>query len=177
MKNYLKVLLITSSLCLAGCSTIGDNISALIPGSSAVSKKLTPPGGKPVLTLQAKGVFRCTVDAKGPYYRFERPDATLYDGSEKVGTLSGPMSAISYKDGSSIISTRVIAWSNPSNPQKDLVLALLSAVPNDKAGAMKDVRYIQRLNTQGGLPQSNCSSAEAGKLLKVPFSAEFVFWK
>ncbi|WP_308513177.1 DUF3455 domain-containing protein [uncultured Turicimonas sp.] len=179
MKTYLKALLFTLPICLAGCSTIGDNLSSLIPGAGGVPSKLTPPTGKPVLTLQAKGVqvFRCTVDSKGPYYRFERPDATLYEGSEKVGTLSGPMSAISYKDGSSIISTRVSAWANPSDPKKDLVLALLSAVPNDKPGVLEGVRYIQRLDTKGGIPQSNCSQTEAGKLLKVPFTAEFVFWK
>lgn len=182
MKNSFKTLLLISFLCLAGCSTVGENLNKFVSGigqSDAVPRKLVPPSGTPVLTLQAKGVqvFRCTVDSQGPYYRFERPEADLYAGSEKVGTLSGPMSAISYKDGSSLISTRVQAWAHSSDPKKDLVLALMSAVPNDKAGELQGIHYVQRLHTKGGLPQSNCAASEAGKLLKVPFTAEYVFWK
>ncbi len=182
MGKIFKVLTLASVIALAGCSAplqkIGEKLG--ISTESAVSKKLTPPSGNAFMTLNAKGyqIFRCTVDTKGPYYRFERPEASLYDSSgQEVAKLLGPMSAITANDGSSIISTKVKTWANSSDPQKDLILALLVAYPNDTPGMLNGVKYIQRLNTKGGLPQSSCQPQNAGKLLKVPFRAEFVFWK
>ena len=46
------------------------------------------------------------------------------------------------------------------------------------ADVFNGVKYIQRLKPEGGMPNSSgCTPSEAGKLLKVPFSAEYVFWK
>lgn len=66
---------------------------------------------------------------------------------------------------------------NPSNPEKDLKLALYRCVADPGKGTLNGVKFVQRLKTSGGQPQSSCSPNEVGKLLKVPFKAEFVFWK
>lgn len=179
MKNrFCFALLTASALVLAGCSSIN---TALNTSKQPSLEKLTPPSGQAFLTLEGSGVqiFRCASDAKGSYWRFEQPQAKLKDTSgEVVAELSGPMSAFEYKDGSRIISSHIIAWADPANPQKDNKYALMKAVSDPGSGVFNGVRYIQRLKPVGGMPNSSgCNSAETGKLLKVPFSAEYVFWK
>ena len=179
MKNRLPfALLAASALVLAGCSSIN---TALNTSKQPSMEKLTPPSGQPFLTLEGKGIqiFRCAADTKGSYWHFEQPQAKLKDKSgEVVAELSGPMSAFEYKDGSRIISSHIIAWADPANPQKDNKYALMKAVSDSGTGVFNGVKYIQRLKPEGGMPDSSgCTPAEAGKLLKVPFSAEYVFWK
>ena len=146
---------------LAGCSHLSDLNG---PGTSHAPSAdvLSPKSGAPFLTLDAKGYqyFRCTVDARGGYWKFERPEAKLTNS-----------------DGSRIISSHITAWVNPANPAVDNKLALLQAVSDDREGVFKGVRYIQRLDTVGGMPQGSCTQPDNGKLQKVPFSAKFVFWK
>ena len=169
MKNRLSfALLAASALALAGCSSIN---TALNTSKQPSMEKLTPPSGQAFLTLEGSGIqiFRCAADAKGK----------LKDKSgEAVAELSGPMSAFEYKDGSRIISSHIIAWADPANPQKDNKYALMKAVSDPGTGVFNGVKYIQRLKPEGGMPNSSgCTPSEAGKLLKVPFSAEYVFWK
>ena len=152
------------------------------PGTSHAPSAdvLSPKSGSPFLTLDAKGYqyFRCTVDARGGYWKFERPEAKLTNSAgETVAELSGPMQAFDHSDGSRIISSHITAWVNPANPAVDNKLALLQAVSDDREGVFKGVRYIQRLDTVGGMPQGSCTQPDNGKLQKVPFSAKFVFWK
>ncbi len=164
---------------LAGCSHLSDLNG---PGTSHAPSAdvLSPKSGSPFLTLDAKGYqyFRCTVDARGGYWKFERPEAKLTNSAgETVAELSGPMQAFDHSDGSRIISSHITAWVNPANPAVDNKLALLQAVSDDREGVFKGVRYIQRLDTVGGMPQGSCTQPDNGKLQKVPFSAKFVFWK
>lgn len=176
-----RLLIALSAACtaaLVGCSSIN---TALNTSKQPSLEKLTPPSGQPFLTLQGSGiqVFRCAADAKGSYWRFEQPQAKLKNSSgEVVAELSGPMSAFEYKDGSRIISSHIIAWADPATPQKDNKYALMKAVSDPGSGVFNGVKYIQRLKPEGGMPNSSgCTASEVGKLLKVPFSAEYVFWK
>ncbi len=173
--------LVTFIVISSGCSRLTD---LGFISKSPDTAKITPPSGSPFLTLTAKGeeVFRCTVDSKGGYWRAERPNATLYDSKgNKVGTLSGPMSAFDCQDGSRIISSQLIAWADPENPKTTMKYALFKAFSDPGDGLFNDVRYIQRINPHGGMPsleqQSKCTTATRGRLLKIPFSADFVFWK
>lgn len=177
-KRLLIALTGACAAALVGCSSIN---TALNTSKQPPLEKLTPPSGQAFLTLEGSGiqVFRCAADSKGSYWRFEQPQAKLKDkNGEVVAELSGPMNAFEYKDGSRIISSHIIAWVDPANPQKDNKYALMKAVSDPGTGVFNGVKYIQRLKPEGGMPNSNgCTPSEAGKLLKVPFSAEYVFWK
>ncbi|WP_293704669.1 DUF3455 domain-containing protein [uncultured Parasutterella sp.] len=177
-KRLLIALTGACAAALVGCSSIN---TALNTSKQPSLEKLTPPSGQAFLTLEGSGiqVFRCAADSKGSYWRFEQPQAKLKDkNGEVVAELSGPMNAFEYKDGSRIISSHIIAWVDPANPQKDNKYALMKAVSDPGTGVFNGVKYIQRLKPEGGMPNSNgCTPSEAGKLLKVPFSAEYVFWK
>ena len=74
--------------------------------------------------------------------------------------------------------THNIAREDTANPQKYNKYALMKAVSDPGSGVFNGVKYIQRLKPEGGMPNSSgCTASEVGKLLKVPFSAEYVFWK
>ena len=46
------------------------------------------------------------------------------------------------------------------------------------SGALKDVTYIQRVNTKGGVaPSDACTEATKGAKKTVPYSADYVFYK
>ena len=143
--------------------------------------KITPPEGKAFLTLQAKGFqyFRCVNDRSGYFWYFERPEANLTDSSGRnVGTISTPMQAFDHEDGSKIVSSKIIAWANPPSSKRnpeDNLWALFKAYSDDGAKTFDGVKYVQRIDTSGGIPSKTCN--KKGALLKVPFSATYVFWK
>lgn len=179
MKHYLTLTLFSvSAIALVGCSSMTSGPST---ESQGFMEKLTPKTGKPFLTLQGSGVqiFRCMADSKGAYWKFEQPQAKLIDkAGETVAELSGPMNAFEYKDGSRIISTHIISWADAANPQVDNKYALMRAISDPGSGEFNGVKFVQRLNPKGGMPNdTSCSAQTQGKLLKVPFSAEYVFWK
>lgn len=176
-RTALPILFALSAFILTGCGTfnLGQKLG-LEPDLS----KIQPPSGKPILTLEGEGVqvFRCAADAKGTYWRFEQPQANLFDKhGELLVKHSGPMQAFEHIDGSEILSCRITSWVNPSNPEKDLKLALYRCVADPGKSTLNGVKYVQRQKTSGGQPQGSCSQNEVGNLLKVPFKAEFVFWK
>lgn len=147
---------------------------------SLVPEKLKTPQGETFLTLEARGyqIFRCKSDTKGTYWKFERPAANLYDSlGQKVATLEGPMSAFEYKDGSRIIAAHITAWVQTATPQQDIPNALMQAISDPGDGMFNNVTYIQRLKSKGGKPSKGCSPDEIGHIIKIPFTAEYVFWK
>jgi hypothetical protein len=36
---------------------------------------------------------------------------------------------------------------------------------------------VQRTHTKGGMPPASCAARERNQLLRVPFTAEFMFYK
>lgn len=179
MKRFFPFAFVVASvLALTGCGAL----KTTTPQSSIPSmEKLTPKTGTAFLTLHGEGIqiFRCAADSRGTYWKFEQPQAKLKNKSgEVVAELSGPMSAFDHKDGSRIISSQIIAWVDPANPQKDNKYALMRAVSDQGTKTFEGVKYIQRLDPKGGMPsKEGCTSADVGKLQKVPFSAEYVFWR
>ena len=142
-------------------------------------QKLTPPTGKPILTPAGKGRpgFQMYSGLKGPYYRFERPDAALYEGSEKsvLCLVRCPL----------FLTRTALRLSQHEYPLGliRLILKRSSFSPsfqlsrNDKPGALEGVRYIQEVGHKGRHSTVKLFPNRSGKLLKVPFTAEFVFWK
>ena len=42
-----------------------------------------------------------------------------------------------------------------------------------------DMSFLQRINIVGGIapPASECTAASAGRVVEVPYTADYVFWK
>jgi hypothetical protein len=79
-----------------------------------------------------------------------------------------------HRDGSRLLGT-VIAHDKATSA--DTLPWLLLSVKSFGKGEFGGIDYVQRVNTQGGMPPATCSADENNRLLRVPFSADFVFYR
>jgi hypothetical protein len=103
------------------------------------------------------------------------PEANLFDKDGKPfgKHFAGP----SWKanDGSQV--TGKAAANAPSPDANSIPWLLVTVVNRSGEGILARVTSIQRLNTNGGkAPASGCDAANAGSELRVPYSADYVFF-
>lgn len=180
---------------LGGCTAVNLNAPTTV-GSASPDSSATMPGGatatpslgffskikvpdthEPTLRLAGKGVqvFRCERGNDGFYaWMFRLPEAELMDGTGKVVARHGANFSFEHGDGSRLLGN-VIAY-DEAPAAGSLRWLLISAKPFGQ-GALAGVTYVQRINTTGGMPPSRCETAQQNQLLRVDFSADFVFYK
>jgi hypothetical protein len=127
-----------------------------------------PNGYRRIAVMPSRGVqtYQCTNGA----WTFLQPDAILqFNGSAEVLHTRGPVWT-SVIDGSSVTAA-VVA----SAPRPDAIPELLlSSTANRGPGLLADVRFVQRLDTTGGLsPTGACTG---GATASVPYTADYAFW-
>ena len=138
-----------------------------------------PAGQKAAMTWTGTGTLTYECHAKGDpattfEWAFAGPDATLADAKSRVATgryYAGP--TWEANDGSRITGKQVaIAPAAAGSIPYQLVKA------EGGTGAMKDVTFIQRVNTRGGVaPPSPCDASTRGSRTTVPYSADYVFYR
>ncbi|SIO15609.1 DUF3455 domain-containing protein [Paraburkholderia phenazinium] len=144
---------------------------------SAVPAALAPSDATHVIaTLKASGtqIYLCKRDANNKLsWAFKAPSAELYDASgELIVTHSaGPSWAAA--DGSKI--TGEVLQQAPSADQPGSIpLLLLRATNAAGPGLLSPVRYVQRLDTHGGVaPTGPCT--QEGQEGRSPYIARYVF--
>jgi hypothetical protein len=179
---------ISGSLCavMVGCSGSGGHKPAApqilsLPGPTDVPASLNAPSNE-VLTLQLHGtgvqIYQCQAAQSDPA-RFEwslkRPEANLFNQKGKnIGKhYGGPTWQAS--DGSQVTG-EVLARANSPTPNA-IPWLLLSAKTTSGKGIFAQVKFIQRLHTEGGAaPSSGCSHTEAGEELRVSYAADYLFY-
>ena len=107
-------------------------------------------------------------------WAFVAPDAKLSDAKTGAATgryYGGPTWEAA--DGGKITGKQVaVAPAAAGN----ISLQLVKTEPG--SGSMKDVTYIQRVNTRGGVaPSEPCNGSMKGTRKTVPYSADYVFYK
>ena len=157
---------------LAGVATAAPTAPD-VPGGIAVGE-----GYKPYLIGHAVGVQ--IYDCNGVGWALRAPRANLYgDSGQLIAThFGGP--SWQAKDGSKVIARRAadpvivdptaIPW---------LLLEPTSATAGPDGDRLAGTRYIQRINTTGGLAPaaSVCNSETAGDVAEIDYTADYVFWK
>ena len=137
------------------------------------------PDGQPfLLRAMARGaqIYTCKPKAAEPAefeWVLKAPDAELFDQSgAKIGRhYAGP--TWESADGS-----RVVGEVMQRSPAQGAVpWLLLRAKSNEGAGALASVKYIQRVDTIGGVaPSAGCDAAHAGAEVRVDYSANYDFY-
>jgi hypothetical protein len=142
------------------------------------SEKIQPPVTEHlILQVHAKGdqVYTCKSDAAQFGWTLKAPDAQLFDkdGKSFGKHFAGPSWEAS--DGSRVTGKAV---ANAPSPDADSIPWLLvSIVSHEGSGVLSGATSIQRLNTKGGkAPASGCDSAHLGKEIRVPYSADYLFY-
>ena len=108
------------------------------------------------------------------------PDAKLFDdnGELIVKHFGGPTGPHwQAKDGSEVIGARK-AGINMDPTAIDWLLLSATRVPGSPDGLIANTTYIQRVATTGGrAPTTGCEQKTNGKQKKVPYTADYYFWK
>lgn len=145
-----------------------------------VPAPVRPPAGQTAaMTWTGKGdlTYECRAkadDASAFEWAFVGPDAKLTDAKTNapVGKYySGP--TWEAMDGGKITGKQVaVAPAAAGN----IPFQLVKTEPG--TGSMKDVTYIQRVNTKGGVaPADPCNASTKGARKTVGYSADYVFYK
>jgi hypothetical protein len=138
-----------------------------------------PAGQKAAMTWTGSGdlTYECRPKADNASafeWAFIGPDARLTDAKTRAAMgryYAGPTWEAA--DGSKITGKQVgVAPASAGNIAFQLVKA------EGGTGAMKEVTYIQRVNTKGGVaPAEACDASMKGAKKTVPYSADYVFYK
>jgi hypothetical protein len=151
-------------------------------GSPEIPDLLRVPDSS-VLVLKAHGagvqIYECKSSGEAAtlwQWVLKAPEAELSDDQgKKLGKhYGGPTWEAS--DGSLVIGE---VQQHLASPGPDAIpWLLLKAKSNQGTGIFKDVGYIQRLETKGGkAPANGCDAQHAGTPARVPYSAEYFFYR
>lgn len=142
---------------------------------------LTPPAGQ-VMRYSLLGigaqVYTCRASAtamSGFEWSFTAPAAVLLDDTGAIaGThFGGP--TWQANDGSRVAGEAVERA--PSPDPNAIPWLLLRGTPAGATGSFGGITYVQRLDTTGGVaPTSGCDGGHVGAVVRVPYSAVYVFF-
>lgn len=162
---------------------------------TSVPSNLEPPAGvSAFLTARAEGTQNYICLKSGGFsWTFWGPQATLFDGDQQVIThylstnpADGAARATwqSSSDSSAVWAAAIANSSDPTYVEEGAIPWLLLRVVGNQTGpsggsGLSDAKYIQRVNTSGGVaPSAGCKSSEdVGKKALVPYSTDYVFYK
>ena len=95
-------------------------------------------------------------------------------GRQAVVGRHGANFSFEHTDGSRLLGT--VAAYEDAPDTRNLRWLLLSTKSYGK-GTFGDIAYVQRVNTTGGMPPQRCEAGQLNQLLRVDFSADFVFYR
>lgn len=171
----MKKLLVLLPALAAACAV------AAIPEPTGISPALRAPSGEtPAFVLAAEGVqiYHCKPKAGDPYayqWAFIAPEATLRDGGRTVGHHgAGP----AWESDSDRTSVKGSVAQRQDGGAGNIPWLLLKGTAAEGTDMFSGVTSIQRVNTKGGVePSSACGSSNTGEEARVPYTADYYFYK
>jgi Protein of unknown function (DUF3455) len=158
---------------VAGCATSSP---LNVPPPLAVAQ-----GQVLIARLHAQGVqiYQCQPAKNDPTrfdWLFKEPEATLFDhAGRKVGKhFAGP--SWEANDGSKVVGEVMARFDSPDT--NAIPWLLLRAKSTTGKGRFSTVQSVQRLSTVGGsAPKNGCAQAQLTQELRVPYSADYLFYE
>lgn len=165
-----KVLFLCATLLLSGCVATGPTYTHTGAESIASQGLLQSASWR----AQGQMIFRCAYDEKGFFWQFIRPEGALYDKVGRRQAVLQPNFAITARDGS-MLHARIIEQGQQESPRN--LRTVTFETTSEGKGLLDGVRYVVRQQAVGGMPLVTCSAAQRGHLLKVPFRAQYIFYR
>ena len=157
--------------------TLGLLLPALAQAETIIPNALqVPEGYARVLSLHAKGeqIYQCVKKQTDYEWQLQAPKALLFDASGQLAGSHFVGPEWKYKDGSHTkgqllqkvdVTPSAIAW------------LLLETNEPQGNGILATARYIQRINTYGGLPPKlTCNTNHLGVEKPTLYSADYIFY-
>ena len=176
MKNTFLAIMLFGALAVltSGHAADSSGTTPVVPEAVRVS-----PNEVLLFTAMARGVqiYVCKASKDDPTkydWAFKAPEADLFDAQgKKIGHhFAGP--TWKSTDGSSVVGT---LKGHAQSPDANAIPWLLvSAKSHEGTGVFSTVTSIQRLETTGGKAPTSCTAADAGKELRVPYTATYYFY-
>jgi Protein of unknown function (DUF3455) len=167
-------------LFFGGCASTSTGTRKL--ATPDIPAQLRPPAGE-VLFLEVQGtgvqIYDCSPKAGQPSvyeWTFRAPEATLKDSSgHTLGRhFTGPTWELD--DGGSVVGE--VKARVPSPSPTAIPWLLLVARATAGSGKLTATTSVQRLQTVGGIaPSVGCNAASAGKVARVPYTANYYFYR
>ena len=172
MRNCIRRFASSTLLAAAGA------VLSFSAAAQQVPQQIQPsPKEQLLLQVHAKGdqIYTCKADAAQFAWTLKAPDAQLFDSNGKPfgKHFAGP--SWEANDGSRVTGKAV---ANAPSPDADSIPWLLvNILTHDGSGVLSRATTIQRLNTKGGKsPASGCDAAHLGQEVRVPYSADYLFY-
>jgi hypothetical protein len=163
---------------LAALFVTASTVLSFSAAAQQIPPQLQPSAGEQLLLqVHARGdqVYICKEGATEFSWGLKAPDAQLFDKDGKPfgKHFAGP--SWEANDGSRVTGKAV---ANVPSPDADSIPWLLvNVVSHEGSGVLSRTTSIQRLNTKGGkAPASGCDSVAGGKEVRVPYSADYLFY-
>ena len=140
-----------------------------------------PQGNRLFLVGHAVGVqiYGCAPTASGAAWTLLAPRADLLgDHGQLIAThFGGPTWKAT--DGSIVVGKKEASVSVDDSAIPWLKLSAASTSVGSDGERLARTTFIQRLNTEGGLPPaaSECDTTSIGAQAEVPYTADYYFWK
>lgn len=156
------------------------SVASLAGPASAqeIPSQLQPPSTERLfLTVHAKGaqVYTCKEGVTRLAWVLREPEAQLFnlDGKPFGKHFAGP--TWQADDGSRVTGKAVAT--QPAPDAHSIPWLLLQVVSQEGAGILSHTSSVLRIHTKGGqAPDSGCDSTHTGKELRVPYSADYLFY-
>jgi hypothetical protein len=174
MMNRYVMSFLLSSLALSGHAAVSD--------PAGISAALRPaPEEAPAFALGAQGVqiYACKAKGNEPYeyaWAFVAPEATLSEGGAVVGRhFAGP----TWESSSDKSSVKGAVRERQDGGPGNIPWLRLAATPGGEGpGRFAGVTSVLRVATQGGVePQGGCGAYQVGLEVRVPYTADYYFYK
>jgi hypothetical protein len=184
MKRIIVPPRLLPALILAALAIAIPGMALAGPAEPAVPTEIAVvEGHKVFLVAHAVGVqiHECVPNGSGYRWRFVGPRADLYsDSGTLVAThFAGP--SWQARDGSKVMAS--LDGNGAVTVDPTAIPWLRLRVTSASAGADGDrlagTKYIQRINTAGGLAPAapTCNAETLGNVAEVPYTADYAFWK
>jgi len=150
---------------------------------AGLARNLQPTADEaPSFRLLASGiqVYECRAALTGAdqyHWVFVAPDATLNDPASGHD-VAAYRSIDQWNSLTDLSSVSAVLRATQEAGADDLPWTYMRAIPASEDGMFAGVTSVQRVNTRGGAaPRTGCSADTAGTEARVPFTAEFYFYK
>jgi hypothetical protein len=165
VKNFGRCLAFLGPVLLAGASMAQD-----------LQAKLMPPAGVTKIgTYLGKGVqiYSCAVHDAAQGWTLKAPEAQLTDANGAVFAKHYAGPTWEAADGSKAVGKMI---ETVPSPTAGAVPWLLLSATSSGAGILSGTRFVQRINTAGGIAPSG-ACPELGAEQRIPYSADYVFYR
>lgn len=162
---------------MVSMQTVGLLLAATLP---MIGQDVTQPpaNARRAYTVQGVGVqiYRCAQTDSHYSWTLQEPQAELVDvGSHTVVGTHGKGPTWTWRDGSAVIG--MLLRQKPAPDATNIPWLLVKTTSTGTPGALENVSFVRRSDTQGGIaPGDGCSEGTAKTLARIPYRATYTFY-